>query len=156
MPELITRILTLTQPWATLVAIGAKRIETRSRLTTPYRGWIGIHAAKGFPDDCKRLCREEPFRAHLAAAGYETWRDLPTAALVGAARLAEIYTSPEIPHELVVPGSDELAFGYFAHGRKLWHFPEARILQVPKPMRGALSLWQYRAGIPLEHFKAAA
>lgn len=31
------RGLSLTQPWATLVAIGAKKIETRS-WTTTYRG----------------------------------------------------------------------------------------------------------------------
>ena len=31
------KALTLTQPWATLVAIGAKRIETRS-WSTRYRG----------------------------------------------------------------------------------------------------------------------
>lgn len=33
------KALTLTQPWATLVAIQAKRIETRS-WGTDYRGWI--------------------------------------------------------------------------------------------------------------------
>ena len=42
------KALTLTQPWASLVAIGAKRIETRS-WSTPYRGLLAIHAAKGFP-----------------------------------------------------------------------------------------------------------
>lgn len=41
------KALTLTQPWATLVAIGAKRIETRSWRTN-FRGRIAIHAAKGF------------------------------------------------------------------------------------------------------------
>lgn len=37
--------LTLMQPWATLVAIGAKRIETRS-WATRYRGPSAIHAAR--------------------------------------------------------------------------------------------------------------
>ena len=41
------KALTLTQPWATLIAVGAKRIETRS-WGTSYRGRIAIHAAKGF------------------------------------------------------------------------------------------------------------
>ena len=36
----------LTQPWATLISIGAKRIETRSR-STRHRGLIAIHAEKG-------------------------------------------------------------------------------------------------------------
>jgi activating signal cointegrator 1 len=40
------KAISLTQPWATLIAIGAKRIETRS-FSTSYRGPIAIHAAKG-------------------------------------------------------------------------------------------------------------
>ncbi len=43
------RVLTLRQPWATLVAIGAKRIETRS-WSTAYRGRILIHAGARPPD----------------------------------------------------------------------------------------------------------
>ena len=39
------KALTLYQPWATLVAIGAKKIETRS-WSTPYRGPLAIHAGK--------------------------------------------------------------------------------------------------------------
>ena len=37
-------VLTLWQPWATLVACGMKRIETRS-WSTNYRGRLAIHAA---------------------------------------------------------------------------------------------------------------
>lgn len=40
------KILTLSQPYASLVALGAKRIETRSWRTS-YRGPLAIHAAKG-------------------------------------------------------------------------------------------------------------
>lgn len=53
------RALSLTQPWATLATLvvsGAKRVETRS-WKTPYRGWLGIHAAKGFPAWARLLCR---------------------------------------------------------------------------------------------------
>lgn len=40
------KILTLTQPYATLIALSAKHIETRSWLTR-YRGPIAIHAGAG-------------------------------------------------------------------------------------------------------------
>lgn len=52
------KALSLWQPWASLVAIGAKTIETRS-WSTSYRGPLAIHAAKtsrGFyelPGDCE-------------------------------------------------------------------------------------------------------
>lgn len=49
------RILTLTQPWASLIAIGAKTLETRS-WRTGYRGPLAIHYA---------LCHMEPFRSVL-------------------------------------------------------------------------------------------
>lgn len=39
------KALTLHQPWASLVAVGAKTIETRS-WSTSYRGPLAIHAAR--------------------------------------------------------------------------------------------------------------
>lgn len=59
------KVLTLTQPWATLVAIGAKRIETRS-WGTAYRGQIAIHAAKGFPADARDFVYAKIVREFLA------------------------------------------------------------------------------------------
>ena len=52
------KALTLTQPWATLVAIGAKRIETRSWRTS-YRGPLAIHAAKGFPKWAREFAQDD-------------------------------------------------------------------------------------------------
>ena len=43
------KALTLWQPWASLIAVGAKTIETRS-WSTKYRGPLAIHAAKRRPD----------------------------------------------------------------------------------------------------------
>lgn len=40
------KLATLWEPWATLMALDAKRIETR-HWYTPYRGWLAIHSAKG-------------------------------------------------------------------------------------------------------------
>lgn len=59
------KILTLTQPWATLVAIGAKHIETRS-WGTAYRGPLAIHAGAGLgpvggPIGLWRQCAERSF-----------------------------------------------------------------------------------------------
>jgi len=40
------KVLSLLQPWATLVVMGIKKIETRSWSTT-HRGALLIHASKG-------------------------------------------------------------------------------------------------------------
>lgn len=70
------KILSLTQPWATLVSLGAKKIETRS-WSTPYRGKLLIHAAKGLGSvggkrGYKRLCFTEPFLSVLSLARQNT------------------------------------------------------------------------------------
>jgi hypothetical protein len=41
--------LTLLQPWASLIALGVKTIETRS-WSTSWRGGLVIHAGKGLRD----------------------------------------------------------------------------------------------------------
>jgi hypothetical protein len=64
------KTLTLTQPWATLVSLGAKTFETRS-WKTDYSGPLAIHAAKGFPGWAKDLCSidDEYFYKALRPAG---------------------------------------------------------------------------------------
>lgn len=49
------RVITVQQPWATLIALGVKRVEYRS-WPTSYRGPLAIASSKAFPkhrrDDC--------------------------------------------------------------------------------------------------------
>ena len=60
------KALTLLQPWASLIAIGAKKIETRS-WATKYRGPLAIHAAKNY--NTPKCAWEEPFKSELIKAG---------------------------------------------------------------------------------------
>jgi hypothetical protein len=39
------KVISIIQPWATLIAIGEKKFETRS-WSTKYRGELAIHASK--------------------------------------------------------------------------------------------------------------
>ena len=107
------KAISLTQPWATLVAIGAKQIETRS-WGTPYRGELAIHAAKGLGSvggkrGLAALCATEPFCSVLTAWGTEyakTYRDLadmvarpltPFGAIVAVCELTAVYRIPSTP-----------------------------------------------------------
>lgn len=62
------KAISLYQPWATLVAIGEKKIETRS-WRTDYRGPLAIHASKNDrycnPKSKDYLCDREPFYSAL-------------------------------------------------------------------------------------------
>lgn len=59
------RGLSLHQPWATLIAVGAKRYETRD-WDTPYRGWVAIHSSATMPPAAQHICLEQPFLKTLS------------------------------------------------------------------------------------------
>ena len=134
------KVITLTQPWASLVALGAKRIETRS-WTTSYRGPLYIHAAKGFPEDARELCFEEPFRTAL---GRLSPADLPRGAVLASAYLKHVL--PVKVAQSCYPLSEmEREFGDFSSGRFAWFLEDVVALAKPIPAKGSLGLWEYPA-----------
>jgi hypothetical protein len=137
------KALTLTQPWATLMALGQKRIETRS-WPAGYRGELVIHAAKGFPKWAKEACDEEPFRSAL---GQWTAKTLPLSEGLCVVRLIGCYRTDEM-HKLAFqmgykPNARELAFGDYSEGRYAWLTEYVRALPYTGPRRGALGLWEW-------------
>lgn len=70
--------ITLREPWATLVAIGAKRIETRSRAAPDWLigQRIAIHAAKGLTANEWHCAISEPISAAIRAAGLSLYPDV--------------------------------------------------------------------------------
>lgn len=143
------KAISLTQPWASLVALGEKLIETRSWYTR-HRGQIAIHAAKGFPGDCAVLCEREPFVTALGRHGLGSWRVLPTGAIVAVAELeACLELDGGLPRAFtLVPAAEhELAFGDYTAGRYGFLLARVRRLQQPVPVRGALSIWDVPADV---------
>jgi hypothetical protein len=140
------KALTLTQPWATLVAIGAKQWETRS-WATDYRGPLAIHAAKGFPRDAIALCFTQPFERVLLSAGIRKPADLPRGAVIAIANLIDCrHTTPDLIDGDWIRGlsDQEDAFGDFSPGRYGWRLQIVTVFPEPIPARGALSLWEWR------------
>lgn len=167
------KVLTLTQPWATLVAIGAKKIETRS-WTTTYRGPLLIHAAAGLgPVGGKAglvdLCETEPFKAVLAPlwspGAFFAPVSLPFGAIVAQCELLDCVPThhPNIPSEPGKPwftgaragvgqhyydvppplDSNEYAFGDYTPGRYAWLLSDVQALSTPIPAKGQLGLWEW-------------
>jgi hypothetical protein len=129
------KALSLTQPWATLVAIGAKKIETRS-WQTPYRGRLAIHASQRMGKEPIRLLFEEPFRSVLSAAGYRPSGQLPLGVVVATCTLV---TCCRV--EILTLTEQERAFGDYSPGRWAWILEDVRPLGTPISMKGALGLW---------------
>lgn len=68
------KVLTLHQPWATLVAVGAKTIETRSQ-PTYLRERIAIHAAAlSTHRRCDLICRVGPYEVTAPDRPGAPWR----------------------------------------------------------------------------------
>ena len=149
------KTLTLTQPWAALVAIGAKRIETRS-WGTSYRGPLAIHAAKGFPrwakefttdPVCYEAMRNHVFKPHWFPA-YPLGAVLATCKLFDCVRMTE----PPVPRLPVSIGRYddtllnrpvELDFGDYSPGRYAWILGEVKCFEHAVPAIGALGLWEW-------------
>jgi activating signal cointegrator 1 len=129
--------LTLRQPWASLVAIGAKRLETRS-WATKYRGDLAIHSSKNLSVSSRRLLDIEPVKSTLAEAGLS--RDaLPLGQVLAVVRLTAIY----IVEWDQLPDEPERSFGDYQVGRFVWVLDDLRVLAEPIPAVGHLGLWRW-------------
>lgn len=149
------KALTLTQPWATLVAVGAKRIETRS-WSTNYRGPIAIHAAKAFPSGAKMLCESRLFCRLLGwpecpSLLTQDWLDdnarrikaLPLGCVLATARLVDCLETSLIRRHFQSFNEQEEAFGNYEPGRFGFLLTDVVKLADPVPARGALGFWDW-------------
>jgi hypothetical protein len=142
------RALSLWQPWASLVAWGAKTIETRS-FSTSYRGWLAIHATRAFPEDAQVMCHEEPFKTVLKAHGIRLPADLPRGAIIAVARLVDCRKTSDgkLASWLADLTAQERAFGNYAPGRFGWLLTNVQTLPEPIPTRGYQMLWDVPADV---------
>lgn len=151
------KAITVWQPWATLIAIGAKRFETRSWATT-YRGQLAIHAAKKID---KEACEQEQIRSVLAEHGY-TVDNLPTGAVVALVQISECWAIERLESELPAPpvklnlrsgrcklwagylgSSLEYLVGDYSSGRYAWELTDINQLLQPIPAKGQQGLWNW-------------
>jgi hypothetical protein len=148
------KALTLTQPYATLVAIGAKRIETRS-WSTRYRGPLAIHAGKGLgPVGGERglvaLCQNGVFAQALKG------RTLPRGVIVANCTLVDVVPVEDVLCRVQIRPRDydtgyylwsvddsERAFGDYTPGRYAWLLADVRPVDPPIPATGRQGLWEW-------------
>lgn len=149
------KALTLWQPWATLVAMGEKKIETRC-WQTKYRGELAIHAAANIP--AKYLgasARTEPFRDELAdvfcvrqdrddRSGKrvnDILRGLPKGKIVCLVRVAHIEPVSDFLREML--NKRELIFGNYEEGRHAWFLEIVEVVEPPILAKGNRMLWNW-------------
>jgi hypothetical protein len=137
--------ISLWQPWASLVSVGAKRVETRG-WQTPYRGPLAIHASKKWDRQLAGImASDDRFTAPIRAAGIE---DLPLGCVVAVARLAKIAPTAEVRDRL---SEQERLYGDYSAGRYAWALTGIVRLARPVPFKGAQGFFE----VPDELLQAA-
>jgi hypothetical protein len=147
------KALTLLQPWASAVALGFKRIETRS-WATRYRGPLVIHAARTtiaeslMQSDAALWQRILPGRSSLRVA----FQSLPRGAAVALVDLVDCVSTNDrdvLRAACRAAGGSwhptEPELGNYERGRWAWILRDVRPLSRPVPMRGYQSLWDLSA-----------
>ena len=124
------KILTIKQPWATLIMQGDKRFEFRS-WQTKYRGDLLIHAGKGLDKEAlKRL------KKYLA-------NELPTGKILGKVKLVDcIKMCPEFKEMLEKENNEIYTKSSFSENFG-WQLTDVKVFDNPIEAKGQLGLWEY-------------
>ena len=139
-------VLSLWQPWASAIAAGIKRIETRS-WGTNFRGQLLIHATKKLvregQEQIENVTPEE--WAKFSKIGIQTGSDFPLGFVVCAVNLVEVEVSigqGKYPEE-------ENRWGNLQEGRFAWIFDGPPIIpgRVLPIRHGYQGLWLLERGL---------
>jgi hypothetical protein len=147
------------QPWATLVAIMAKLVETRS-WKTDYRGPLAIRAALRFPQEAQLLCFRDPFRSALIRWLLEGEITLPRGVIVATCELVDCVPAEQFRvcmaedmerQRQIDPrwrwiSFEEGEFGDYSSGRWGWVLENVVRLEAPVAARGRQGLWEWDYG----------
>lgn len=163
------RALTLTQPWAGLVAAGLKTVESRT-WGTAYRGPLAIHAAAGWgefgslqaagdyvlSDDIPRgmwdaMCTAGMLEGDFDAGGVELdeatrahVQDWPRGVIVAVAQLTAIVDVETLESDLY---DREEPLCNFEQLRRAWLLGDITPVDPPVEARGAQGLWVVDPGV---------
>ena len=124
------KVLTIKQPWATLIMQGDKRFEFRS-WQTKYMGDLLIHAGKGIDKNAmKRLAKYLP-------------DEIPLGKILGKVTLVDcIRMCSEFKEMLLKENSDIYTKSSFSENFG-WQVEDVQVFDEPIEAKGHLRLWEY-------------
>lgn len=125
------KVLTIREPFATLIKDKVKIYETRSWKTN-YRGEIYIHAAKA---------RSKASNASIAST-YLKSRENPEHIICKCLLKNCIYMDENFIKE-VKKNKEEYNSGHYEVGRYAWQLEVIEVLEEPIYAKGQLGIWNY-------------
>lgn len=132
----VIRGLTIWEPWASALACGAKRYETRSWPAPEWMigGTILVHAAKRVPERSLMDSLLDLMQQAGKRPGWDIEDSL--GCVVAVARLRSCTATSSCK-----PSRIERKFGDYVNGRFAWELSPIWPLSAPVPTRGAQKLW---------------
>ena len=126
------KALSITEPYATLIRDGIKRIETRS-WKTKYRGDLLIHASS------TKIPKE--YRKNEELMNLVGDRPLHFGQIVAKCKLIDCVP---ITEEFIKSlKRDEIVSGFYSEGRYAWILGNVEVVDENKIVKGKLGLWNY-------------
>ena len=122
------KIITLKQPWATLIAEGYKKYEFRSWKTN-YRGEIYIHAGKGVDKDLI-----ERFKGLKL--------EYPTSKIVAKVTITDCIPLTEKTHQQIIKENLLIYGSHLNREGYAWKLENVTKINCDKIVKGKLSIWE--------------
>lgn len=132
------KVLSLIEPYATLIKIGKKKIETRS-FKTNYRGELYIHASS------TKIPKEYKNKKEVMNLVKDT--DLNFGHIILKCNLVDcVYIDEEFLDKI---RKDKLEYlvGDYKLGRYAWILEDIEVLDKPIFAKGKLGIWNYEENI---------
>ena len=126
------KVLSLTEPYATLIKTGVKKIETRSWKTS-YRGKLYIHASS------TKIPKE--YRENKKLMSLVNINELNFGNIICSCDLVECIEMTAEFIKKVKENENEYICGVFAIGRYAWILENIEVLCEPIPAKGHLGIW---------------
>lgn len=128
------KVLSLREPFASLIAEEIKGIETRS-WRTHYRGEVYIHASLG------KVSKKDPRILELISMLDD--KEMKYGYIIAKCKLVDCIYMDEAFLRLMEKNSIEKKCGGYSEGRYAWVLEDVEILPEPIPAKGQLGIWNY-------------
>lgn len=141
------KVISLMQPWASLIYYKEKLIETRS-WKTKYRGEIYIHSSGKLTKFISDTFYSQVFRSTFENCGIHLAAQLPFGKIIAKASLVDCVpitdgifnTLTELGYEFA---PNDIYFGDYTPGRYAWVLQNIEPLDEFIPAKGKLNIWNY-------------
>ena len=126
------KVLSLTEPYATLIKEGKKKIETRSWKTN-YRGELYIHSSS------TKIPKE--YKNNIDLISLVDIDKLNYGNIICSCELVDCIEMTDEFVEKIKKNKNEYISGIYAKGRYAWILKDIKVLDKPIKAKGHLGIW---------------